>query len=80
MSYFIRREVTYSDGERSVTFWRGPSDPTMWVYHHSDAAKYPQIKAARAAFKQSTGYFPGRNPREAAKITVVGGTGVVGVC
>lgn len=75
MSYFIRREITYGTGENSVTFWRGPADPTMWVYHHSDAAQYPTIAAARATYKKATGYAPGRHPQEVAKITTVGGPG-----
>ena len=73
MSYFIRREITYRTGEHAVMFWRGESEPTMWVYHHSDAAQFPQINAARAAFKRATGYFPGRHPQEVAQVNVVGG-------
>jgi hypothetical protein len=72
-NYFIRREITYKSGEHAVMFWRGEQQPNVWVDHPSDAAQFPQITAARTAFKRATGYFPGWHPQEVAKITVVGG-------
>lgn len=72
MSYFIRSEITYDTGEHSVTFWRGASDPAMWVYHPSDAAQFPTITKARAEFKRATGYFPGEHPQDRHKITTCG--------
>jgi hypothetical protein len=73
MSYFIRSEITYRTGEHSVTFWRGASDPAMWVYHPSDAAQFSTVTAARKAFKGATGYFPGQHPQDRHTINVVGG-------
>lgn len=73
MAYFIRREITYRDGQHSVTFWRGSSEPAMWVYHHSDAAHFINITTARATFKDATGYLPGEHPQEMGLVSVVGG-------
>lgn len=71
MSYFIRREVDYSTGEHAVTFWRGASDPFVWVFHPSDAAKFDTASAAQTAFTRATGRETGCYHRE--RITTVGG-------
>lgn len=37
MSYVVQSDITYTSGERSITYWTGG---TIWAYHPSDAVKF----------------------------------------
>lgn len=71
--YFIRREATYDDGERSVTFWCGEADPYAWAFHPSDAARFKTATGAGIVFERATGHPTGVQPN-GDLVTTVGGT------
>lgn len=37
VSYVVQSDITYTSGERSITYWTGG---TIWAYHPSDAVKF----------------------------------------
>lgn len=49
MSYVVQSDITYSTGERSITYWTGGS---VWAYHPSDAVKFDNKRQAMGEFSR----------------------------